>query len=133
VKEDLARLNMGSRGFLSLLDNIVETDKACPKVLKFESAGPSRPTIICKKKRAVIRKGRRKRMQNMGIEVKVPLGFAIESIKLAKSWVFPFVAPSKAPVLQVDLVELTSVKGGAEAVDTTTVNFSLVFIPASRV
>jgi hypothetical protein len=58
VKEDLAMLNMGSRGFPSLLDNIVEIEKACPKVLEFASAGPSRPTIVCKKKRAVIRKGR---------------------------------------------------------------------------
>jgi hypothetical protein len=65
------------------------------------------------------------------VKAKVPIGVAIEGIKLAKGGVLPFIGPSETPVLEVDFLELTRLKRGSEAVDTAPINVALIFISSS--
>jgi hypothetical protein len=67
----------------------------------------------------------------MRIKAKVPFVVAIESIKLAKSWIVPLVAPSEPPILKVDLVKLARLEGGAEAVDSAPIDIYIVLVPSS--
>jgi hypothetical protein len=67
-------------------------------------------------------------MQNVRVKGKVPFEIGVEGIKLAKGWVCPLIGPSESPILQMDFIELASMKGGPEMNDATTINISLVFI-----
>jgi hypothetical protein len=67
----------------------------------------------------------------MRTKIKVPFVVAIESIKLAKSWIDPFVTPSEPPILKMDLVKLARLEGGAEAVDSAPIDIYIVLVPSS--
>ena len=67
-------------------------------------------------------------MKDMSVEAKIPLGVTIKGVKLGKRGRGPSVAPCKPPVLKMDLLELTSLKSRAEAVDTATVDVAVVLI-----
>jgi hypothetical protein len=54
VKKGVARLDMIYVSGPSLIHNIGEARHFCPKVLKAKGLGLLRPTIICKKKRAMV-------------------------------------------------------------------------------
>jgi hypothetical protein len=64
----------------------------------------------------------------MGVKAKVPFGVAIEGAELAMGGTLPFIAPSEAPVLEVDLGELTSVDGSPEAVDEASIDIASILI-----
>jgi hypothetical protein len=66
----------------------------------------------------------------MRIEAKVPLIIAKEGIKLAESWRIPLITPSKPPVLEMDLLELTRLQGRPKAVDSASIDVSSIFIPS---
>jgi hypothetical protein len=67
----------------------------------------------------------------MRTKAKVPFVVTIESIKLAKSWIAPFISPSEPPILKMDLVKLARLKGGAEAVDSAPIDIYIVLVPSS--
>jgi hypothetical protein len=71
------------------------------------------------------------RVKHMSSKPEVPFGIAKNGIKLAKGWVSPSVAPSEPAILKMDLIKLTSVQGGTEAVDTTSVHICLVLVPST--
>jgi hypothetical protein len=52
----------------------------------------------------------------MGFKANVPLGVAIEGIKLAKRRVFSPIAPRVSAVLKVDPMQLARLKDGSNAV-----------------
>jgi hypothetical protein len=79
--------------------------------------------MVGKKKGAMVRQARRKAMEEMSVEV--PLVIAIESIKLAKGSLCPFVAPREAAILQVDLVKLACLKGSPKTNDAAAFTFLL--------
>jgi hypothetical protein len=66
----------------------------------------------------------------MGVETHIPIGIAIEGVELAKDGVLSFIAPSETTILQVDFMEFARLKGDPEAVDATTINVWLVFVPS---
>jgi hypothetical protein len=66
----------------------------------------------------------------MGVKAHIPIGIAIEGIELAKDGVFSFIAPSEAPVLQMDFMKLASLKSDPETVDAATINVWLVLVPS---
>jgi hypothetical protein len=66
----------------------------------------------------------------MGVKAHIPIGIAIEGIELAKGGVFSFIAPSEAPVLQMDFMKLASLKSDPETVDAATINVWLVLVPS---
>jgi hypothetical protein len=78
----------------------------------------------------MIRQGRGEGIEHVGIEVKVPLGVAIKSVKLTKRWIFPFVTPSEAAILKVNLMKLTRLQSSPKAVHTATIDIGLVFVPS---
>jgi hypothetical protein len=61
----------------------------------------------------------------MGLKANVPIGVAIEGIKLAQGWILTLVAPSKATILQVYLRKLTSLEGFTEALDASWIDIGL--------
>ena len=67
-------------------------------------------------------------MKNMCVKAEIPLGVAIESIKLAKCGICPLITPCETPVLEVDFLELTSLEGVPEAVDSTTVDVAVILV-----
>jgi hypothetical protein len=64
----------------------------------------------------------------MGTEANVPRIVAIEGIKLAKCWIFPFITPRKPTVLEMDLMQVTRLQSGPEAVDLATVYIIIVLV-----
>jgi hypothetical protein len=78
----------------------------------------------------MIRQGRGKGVEHVGIEAKIPLGVAIKSVKLTKCWIFPFITPSEAAILKVNLMKLTRLQSSPKAVDTATIDIGLVFVPS---
>jgi hypothetical protein len=66
----------------------------------------------------------------VGVEANIPLGVAIERIKLTKRWIFPFVTPSEAVVLEVNLMELTRLQSIPKAIDTASIDIGLVLVPS---
>jgi hypothetical protein len=64
----------------------------------------------------------------MGLKANVPIGVAIEGIKLAQGWILTLVAPSKATILQVYLRKLTSLEGFTEALDASSIDIGLILI-----
>jgi hypothetical protein len=121
---------MGRRDIPRLRDNLQESGHPQPKIFKLKRSWPPRPSILGKQKRAMVRKGGRKRVEDVGIEAHIPIIIAIKSIKLAKSWVLPFIAPSETPILEVNFMKLTRLKGNSESIDTTPVNIWLVLVPS---
>lgn len=67
-------------------------------------------------------------MQHRCVESYVPIRVAKKGVQLAQSWVVPLIAPSKAPILKVDFLELTRLQGCSEPVDPTSIHTSLVFV-----
>lgn len=53
-------------------------------------------------------------MEHMGAEGQVPRFVAKNSVELHQSLVFPFVAPGKFPILQVDFFKLTAIEAVSE-------------------
>jgi hypothetical protein len=66
----------------------------------------------------------------MGVKAHIPIGIAIEGIELAKGGVFSFIAPSEAPVVQMDFVKLASLKSDPKTIDAATINVWLVLVPS---
>jgi hypothetical protein len=64
----------------------------------------------------------------MGTKANVPRIVAIEGVKLAKRWIFPFITPCKPTVLQMDLMQVTRLQSGPEAVDPATVYIIIVLV-----
>jgi hypothetical protein len=90
-----------------LVNHLHEPGHPHPEILKLERPWPPRPPIVGEQKRAMIRQGRGKSIEHVGIEAKVPLGVAIKSVKLTKRWIFPFITPSEAAILKANLMEFT--------------------------
>ena len=65
----------------------------------------------------------------MCVEGDVPLGVAIEHIKLTKSGGGSLIAPSETAVLEVNFLELTRLEGGTKTVDEAPIDVPVVFIP----
>lgn len=64
----------------------------------------------------------------MRVELYVPLGIAKEGVQFAQCRVNPLVTPCEVPILEMNLLQFTRVKGGAEAVDAACINISLVLV-----
>jgi hypothetical protein len=67
----------------------------------------------------------------MRTKAKVPFVVAKESIKLAKSWIVPLVAPSEPPILKLDLVKLARLESGAEVIDSALIDIYIVLVSSS--
>jgi hypothetical protein len=67
----------------------------------------------------------------MGAKADVPLGVAIERIKLAHRGVYSLVGPSETPVLQVNLRKLGGLEGRPETIYPPPINILLVLISSS--
>jgi hypothetical protein len=107
VEEDMARLEMRNMLGPSFIHHMLEPRHLDPKVLELERTRSSRPHYTGQEQRAMVRKRGREGVEDMVVEGDIPLGIAKNVVKFAHGWVFPFVAPSKAPVLEVYLIELT--------------------------
>jgi hypothetical protein len=72
----------GVRGWLipSMLHHLIKPGKPHPKVFELERSWPSRPTVIGKKERAMVRQGGRKGMENVSVEAKIPFGVGVKGI-----------------------------------------------------
>jgi hypothetical protein len=64
----------------------------------------------------------------MGTEANVPRIIAIEGIKLAKRWIFPFITPRKPTVLEMDLMQVARLQSGPKAVDPAMVYIIIVLV-----
>ena len=67
-------------------------------------------------------------MKQMSAESGVPLGIAKKQVQFAHSRVFPLVAPSEPPILQVNLFKLTTLQCRSEPINSTSVDMSFVFV-----
>jgi hypothetical protein len=70
-------------------------------------------------------------VKDVGAETKVPIGVAVEGIEFAKSGILPFIGPSEPAILQVYLIEFTSLEHVPEAHHATSINMTFVFVPSS--
>jgi hypothetical protein len=73
----------------------------------------------------MIRQGGGEGIKHVGVKAHIPIGVAIESIKLAKRWIFSLITPSEVPILKVNFMNLTSLKGVPKAIDAATVCIGL--------
>jgi hypothetical protein len=79
----------------------------------------------------MVRERRQENIEYMGIEARIPIVVTIENVKLAKRRVFSFIPPCESAVLQVDFMELKSLRSGPEVVDAATIDVCLVLVPSS--
>jgi hypothetical protein len=102
VEEVLIRLQMPGVHAPSMVNNLHKPRDGSPKILKLEASWPQRPTIIGEKKRAMVGESGGKRVEDMRVEMKIPIRITKEGVDLAQGRVFPLITPSEAPILEVD-------------------------------
>jgi hypothetical protein len=99
VEKNMARFNVRRRLIPSMLDHLQKTGDPNPKVFELERPTPFGPPIIGEQEGAMVRQRRGESIEHMRSKAKIPLGVAIESVKLAKRWIFPLIAPSESSSL----------------------------------
>lgn len=82
-------------------------------------------------KRAMVGWPCRKGMENMVGESKIPFLIAKATVKLDKGCLSTLITPSELPVLQGDLMQLTSINDCAKTSHACEVEVAIVFVPST--
>lgn len=131
VEQNVVGLGVRDGGVPRVFDNFVEPRQTEPKVLKTKGSRLERTTIVGEEEGTMVGEGRGERVEHMRSKAEIPLSIAKDGIKLAKGRVLPPVGPREPTVLEVNLVELTSMQSIPETDNATPINIGFVLVSSA--